>query len=324
MKNFALEVELIRVIDGDTLLVKYNSAEYRVRIQNIDTEESNVIYNRDGKPIGKRVTAFGVETKKFAQQYWSAHKSVILEFENCSVPEECLRNPDFYGRLIAHAFSPVGDFYSYRLIQEGFSPYFNKYGNSRTYHEQFKSAQQYAFQAKLGIWSSPGTAPWMRYLSLLKWWNERSSKVDEFRVLEKQTEILDGACDNGCSLMAARKEPTPPYTYVVFGDFQRGIDALYPAGAAYKLGTKKNPITVWCDDNLIINQIESYSGSFKQNYLYVRGALAFYRGYPQLHVVEVGEHPSLFNDWGIEHTPTWKKREKILENVRRIVRSRLN
>src|SRR5262249_7384025 len=73
--------------------------------------------------------------------------------------------------------------------EEGRSPYFNKYGNSRVAHAAFVRAQASARARELGLWNpatnrarTPGAPSAVRpYERLLPWWDARAAAIEDFR-----------------------------------------------------------------------------------------------------------------------------------------------
>jgi micrococcal nuclease len=176
-------VEIVKVVDGDTLNVLLDGEVVPLRLLAVDTEEKI-----SGRPLGsptKPQTVFGEETAQWARGLFAAlgePARIGLAF-----PEG--RRRDSYGRLLCHVLLPDGRDFNLLLVEEGRSPYFNKYGNSLVAHEAFVRAQRSARAARIGIWD-PGTnrartlgAPSAirPYDELVPWWEARAAAVDGFR-----------------------------------------------------------------------------------------------------------------------------------------------
>lgn len=176
-------VEVVRVVDGDTLVVALDGAETTLRLLAVDTEEK--ILGRASESPSKPETVFGEETMLWAKEFFAAlgrPPRVGLAF-----PEG--RRLDAYGRLLAHVLLPDGRDYNLLLVELGKSPYFTKYGYSSVNHEAFVAAQERARAAQLGIWNpatnrakTPGAPSAVRpYDELLPWWDARARALADFR-----------------------------------------------------------------------------------------------------------------------------------------------
>lgn len=180
-------VELLRVIDGDTLEVRLDGVAEALRLLSVDTEEK--ISGRVGGSPSKPQTVYGQETVLWAKELFAslpqpARIGLIL-------PEG--RRRDAFGRLLAHVILPDGRHFNRLLVELGRSPYFNKYGNDPLAHEAFVRAQAEARAARRGIWDpatnrarTPGTPSAVRpYEQLLPWWDERATAIEGFRARKR-------------------------------------------------------------------------------------------------------------------------------------------
>ena len=221
--------EIAKVIDADTIHVTRDGKLVKLRLLCVDTEER---FHPGQKPIpGKPETVFGEECALWAEQYFAAlgkdgaKPRIGLHFPGGK--EEL----DIYGRTLCHVILPDGSDYNLKLVREGKSPYFNKYGNSRSAHEAFLAAQAAARADKVGIWD-PKTnqpkdpaAPSVKrdYGALLPWWNARALAIRNFeaRMAEGVTRLADAA--NADALEALRKaDPEKPVQ--VFGEIDKRFD----------------------------------------------------------------------------------------------------
>jgi len=176
-------VTVERVIDGDTLQVLLGDEHVTLRIACVDTEEK--IAGRASASPTKPETVFGQETTLWAQALFAslgAPARVGLAF-----PEG--RRRDAFGRLLGHVLLPDGRDYDLLLVEEGRSPYFNKYGNCGWSDAAFRAAQGRARAAGKGIWNpatnrarSAGAPSATRpYAELLPWWDARAAAIERFR-----------------------------------------------------------------------------------------------------------------------------------------------
>ncbi|NOT30724.1 MAG: hypothetical protein HOP15_09790, partial [Planctomycetes bacterium] len=183
--------EVVRVVDGDTLEVLLgvppDGESVKLRLCSVDTEEK--ISGRASSSPTKPETVFGEETAQWARGFFAE-----LERESggelrvgLAFPEG--RRTDVYGRLLCHVLLPDGRDFNLLLVEQGKSPYFNKYGNSPIAHAAFVRAQEAARAARLGIWNpatnrakTPGAHSAVRpYARLLPWWDARAAAIDGFR-----------------------------------------------------------------------------------------------------------------------------------------------
>ena len=146
---------VVRVVDGDTIIIQRKGKRERVRFLRVNTPESV-------HPDKKRNTPMGKIASDFAKKHLSG-KSVTLEFEG--------ERRDKYDRLLAYIFVGEENF-CLTLVEEGLSPYYTAYGLSKNYDTEFRRAEKEARDAKLGIWATPqSTRKYMRLKS--KWGQKR-------------------------------------------------------------------------------------------------------------------------------------------------------
>lgn len=130
---------LIRVSDGDTVVVRYGDLRLAVRLRGVDTAESV-------HPDPSKNTAAGAEAASFAKSYL-AGKSVRVEFER----RKGLIEEDRHGRALGWLWieagppGPEGDeLFNATLVRRGYSAYETKYGISPRHHEAMRAAEQEA------------------------------------------------------------------------------------------------------------------------------------------------------------------------------------
>ena len=151
--------EVIRVVDGDTIAIRYHGKTEKVRLLCVNTPESVHPDEKQNIPIGKVASDY---TKQRLQD-----KYVDLEFDGP------LRGK--YGRLLAYV-SVDGVNFDLELVRQGLSPYYTKYGLSQKYDKEFREAGRYARKHKLNIWGDPELT--QKYLRLKsKWGQYRSQSV---------------------------------------------------------------------------------------------------------------------------------------------------
>lgn len=193
------EFKITKVTDGDTF--KFEGLDKSARLLGIDTEETFKDSQAQQKsfelsqiwpeeyfklqteqktffPI-KPESPFGYDTWQWAKDFTEDVSLVRLE------KEDSLRYTDIYGRYLAYVIlESEGKEVNYNIecVRQGYSPYYNKYGNSKRFHKEFLEAQDNARKNKLGIWGSEAKC-YPDYEARIIWWNKRAEQIEEY---EKQ------------------------------------------------------------------------------------------------------------------------------------------
>ena len=128
---------VVRIVDGDTIRVRYEGRDESLRLLCIDTPER-------GKP--------GFEEATLALRGLVEGREVVLEFERPGEPER-----DRYGRLLAYVFVD-GRNVNVEMVRLGLTPFWTKYGRGR-YAEDFEKAEAEARAAGRGLWSEKAVSP---------------------------------------------------------------------------------------------------------------------------------------------------------------------
>ncbi|TQR11675.1 thermonuclease family protein [Psychrobacillus soli] len=132
-------VEVIDVIDGDTIKVKYNGNVETIRYLLIDTPETH------HKTIGKQ--PFGEEAKSRNKQLLNSG-SVSIEFD---VGDRL----DDYNRTLAYIY--VDDIsVQETLLKEGLARVAYVFPPNTTYIDEFEKAEEVAKNEKIGVWETAG------------------------------------------------------------------------------------------------------------------------------------------------------------------------
>lgn len=130
---------VIRVVDGDTLVVTRRAGSERVRLIGINAPES--VDPRRG------VQCFGREAARRAAEL-ARGKSVYLATD----PSQS--RIDDHGRLLAYVWLPDGRMLNLRLLAEGYA---NEYTYDRAhpyaFQESFRAARDDAARLELGLWA---------------------------------------------------------------------------------------------------------------------------------------------------------------------------
>ena len=149
------QYQVIRIVDGDTIVIRYSGKYEKVRLLCVNTPESVHPDKKRNIPMGK--VASNYTLKKLTGKY------VNLEFEI-----KKLRGN--YGRLLAYVFVD-GKNINLDLVRQGLSPYYTKYGRSQKYDAEFRAAEKLARKEELKIWGDPELTK--KYLRLKSKWGQR-------------------------------------------------------------------------------------------------------------------------------------------------------
>lgn len=129
------EYKVIRVVDGDTIVIDYEGSHEKLRIIGVDTPESV-------HPDKSKNTAFGKTVSDFSKSQLDG-KSVGVEFD--------VQERDQYGRLLAYIY--VGDqMYNKTLLEMGYASVATFPPNVK-YVDEFTAIQKAARQSGVGMWS---------------------------------------------------------------------------------------------------------------------------------------------------------------------------
>jgi micrococcal nuclease len=156
--SLAGQYRVIRVVDGDTIVVDYKGKYEKVRLLCVNTPESVHPDNKQNIPMGKVASNYAKKRLK--------GKYVDLKFEGPRRGK--------YGRLLAYVFVN-GKNFNLELVREGLSPYYIKYGLSQKYDEEFREAERYGRNHRLNIWGDPDLT--QKYLRLKSKWGQYRSSV---------------------------------------------------------------------------------------------------------------------------------------------------
>lgn len=131
----AVAVPVVRVVDGDTILVRQDRREVRVRLVGIDTPETV----HPTKPVER----FGLEASARMRELVGGRK-VYLVFD----PEG--DRMDRYGRTIAHVFRDDGLWVNRAMVADGYAFAYTRF--PFRYMGMFREAEQEAREAGRGLW----------------------------------------------------------------------------------------------------------------------------------------------------------------------------
>ena len=128
--------KVIRVVDGDTMIVRIDGKNETVRLIGINTPES--------VDPRREVECFGVEASNRAKEILT-DKSFKLE------SDDVVGQRDKYGRLLRYIFLEDGTNFNELMIFEGYA-YEYTYDLPYKYQDEFKQAEKNARESKVGLW----------------------------------------------------------------------------------------------------------------------------------------------------------------------------
>jgi micrococcal nuclease len=128
---------VVRVIDGDTVIVWKNDEDTTVRLLGMDTPET-VDPRKPVECFGPQASAEG--------------KHLLTDTDVRLVPDPSQDEYDQYGRMLAYLYLPDGTFYNEFMIANGYAHEYT-FKKAYQFQKQFKAAQASAKVAQLGLWS---------------------------------------------------------------------------------------------------------------------------------------------------------------------------
>jgi len=293
-------VKLTKVVDGDTIKIIIDDKEESIRFACLDTEESQ---HGSDKPV----TNAGIQASKWAKAYFNANEQGIpsgdlrvdIEFDtNDPVQVSLRKHRDNYGRLLCYVYKAGAQENSnLRIVEEGWSPYFVKYGRSRLCHLQFMEAESKAQAAGIAIWNPATNAGGEKrdYTALIPWWHFRDDVVQDYRTLGIQAGALSVRIDYDALVEAAKAGDQ----VTVFCDLQGGINAWTGNGALIYAGSTFHKFNLWIPDRdsaaaqAVLRLIETRYGGPRRNYVYVTGHASLYppntQGKPQVVIAAIDQ-----------------------------------
>jgi len=189
------EFTISKILDGDTF--RFEGLDKSTRLMGIDTEETfkdsdaemkvNDIssywaeyyaHKKDSsnKPA-KIESPFGYDTWQWTKELFKDVAKVRIEVDDYK------RVIDMFNRYLVYiiAIREDGTEFNYNIecVKQGYSPYFSKYGYVARFDKEFKAAQKYAQDNKLGIWSGKELC-YPDYYERLKWWDKRGDQIRRF------------------------------------------------------------------------------------------------------------------------------------------------
>lgn len=248
----------------------------------MDTEES--LPGSD-----KPVTLAGKAASEMAKAYFEEGgglATVELEFDTDDPVEVCLvEHRDNFGRLLCYIHKDEEN-YNLKLVREGWSPYFVKYGRSRLYDGPFMAAEAEAQAHNRVVWDPDfnGAGALREYDTLLPWWWFRAAIVEDYRRVAGSAEVLSVRLD----YQRLREEMNSGATVNVLCDLQAGVNRWTEGGAVVFAGSVQHKFNLWIPDARdeekapLIRLIERRYAGQGRGYVYVSGEVSEFMGNPQI------------------------------------------
>lgn len=288
--------EILEVIDGDTFKVPWEGKTINLRLPCIDTEET-----KNSKPL-KPVTIFGKKTTDWARN-WLADRGNKVQLEY----EADYAITGFFDRPLTYV-TAGGENYNLECVRKGYSPYFQKYGYSRGYHEAFVEAERQAMRDGLGIWDDATHAgDATRPYHLLKiWWEVRARHIEMGRGEKRRNNrliYLPDGLDYEEAMEAAKNQEERQ----VFGEVG-DIREVGP-GTVIEMKVKRqryfnlyvfenNPnhdrIVNYLKVRHLVDYTDLPNGIMKQNFIFIEGEVKLYHQKPEIilrHISQIKEEP---------------------------------
>jgi micrococcal nuclease len=132
-----VRTQVVKVIDGDTLEIRWNNRNERIRLIGVDTPET--VHPRIGEE------PYGREASNFTKSQLTG-KQVLIELD--------VEPRDRYGRLLGYLYLTDGTFFNASLINQGFAQLMTYPPNVR-WVSLYQALQTNARTQNRGLWGLP-------------------------------------------------------------------------------------------------------------------------------------------------------------------------
>lgn len=277
------EFKVTKVVDGDTF--RFDKLDGSARLQFLDTEETfkddNAAQKTDelrknwdkyyknlrdtSKYPVKADSPFGYDSWQWAKEFMKDVDYVRLE------KDDLVREKDIFNRWLAYMIVIKNGKeinYNIEAVRQGISPYFNKYGNSKRFHNEFVAAQNYAKENKLGIWSDT-VQKYPDYDERLTWWDFRAKQLEDFDSEHKENKYYFNISEIN---EYKRLENYLGQEVIIFGSIGELLQNRFPYLMTIPV-TKENrfEIVIFEEHAGILNEINLQD--VLENYVYIMGKL---------------------------------------------------
>ncbi len=139
---------VVRVVDGDTIKVRYWGKDESIRLIGIDTPESRVNKKakRDAKRSGqdiKTITAMGKRATEYVESLVRPGDLITIEFDT--------QQRDRYDRLLGYVYLSNGKMLNEEIVKAGYANVMTIPPNVK-YQDRFFKAYEQARERKRGLW----------------------------------------------------------------------------------------------------------------------------------------------------------------------------
>lgn len=131
----AIAADVVRVIDGDSIVVSMSGQAEEIRLIGIDAPE-----------MGQR--PWGRKAREHIKEILLRSSDRVSVFYD-------VQKRDKYGRLLAYVRTADGGLANAEMLKDGYAALFTLPPNVR-YADEFRAAQEYARKRRLGIWGKWG------------------------------------------------------------------------------------------------------------------------------------------------------------------------
>lgn len=143
------EATVVRVVDGDTIVVSVDSVEEKVRLIGVDTPESRVnrraqLQEKELNRDVESIVDLGRRAKEFTSSLLRKGDRVYLEFD--------VQQRDKYGRLLAYVYLPDGRMVNREIICNGYAMPLTIPPNVK-HEKEFTECFERARREKKGLWN---------------------------------------------------------------------------------------------------------------------------------------------------------------------------
>ncbi len=139
---------VVRIVDGDTLKVRYWGKEESIRLIGIDTPESRVNKKakRDAKRSGqdiKTIIEMGKRATEYVESLVKPGNLITIEFDT--------QQRDRYGRLLGYVYLLNGKMLNEEIVKAGYANVMTIPPNVK-YQDRFLRSYNQARENKKGLW----------------------------------------------------------------------------------------------------------------------------------------------------------------------------
>jgi micrococcal nuclease len=141
-------VEVLSIVDGDTLKISYKGQRESIRLIGIDTPESRV--NKKTKKDAKRsgqdvetIIAMGKRATAYVESLVKPGDTITIEFD--------VQERDRYGRLLCYVYLSNGKMLNEEIVKAGYASVMTIPPNVK-YKDKFLKSYKNARKRKVGLW----------------------------------------------------------------------------------------------------------------------------------------------------------------------------